>query len=221
VDKIVTFDCYRTLIDFDLEGAVREIAGERIRAIGVDESAFLQDLRAMRFEAVLEGYRPYREILRTTLQHGMLLHGMPYHDDDGDALVEAIPGFQPFPEVPGVLRALKQRYQIAIITNSDDELIAHSVRNIGVDFDHVITAEQARAYKPRPEAFDYAFAVTGRSPQDVIHVAQGWEYDIVPTHRYEGMRRIWVNRYRRRGSAAYMPYEEISDLTGLPALLGA
>jgi 2-haloacid dehalogenase len=221
VDKIVTFDCYRTLIDFDLESAVRAIAGDRIRAIGVDEAAFLQDLRAMRFQAVLEEYRPYREILHTTLRHGMLLHGIPYQEDDGDALVEAIPGFQPFPEVPAALRALKRRYPIAIITNSDDELIAHSVRNIGVEFDHVITAEQARAYKPRPEAFEYAFRVVDRGPENVIHVAQGWEYDIVPTHRYERMRRIWINRYRRRGSDAYRPYEELSDLSGLPALLGA
>jgi 2-haloacid dehalogenase len=221
VDKIVTFDCYRTLIDFDLEGTVRAIAGDRIREIGVDEAAFLQDLRAMRFQAVLEEYRPYREILHTTLRHGMLLHGIPYRDADGDALVEAIARFEPFREVPEVLRALKWRYPIAIITNSDDDLIVHSVRNIGVDFDHVVTAEQARAYKPRPEAFEHAFRVLDRAPENVIHVAQGWEYDIVPTHRYSGMRRIWVNRYGRRGSDAYRPYEEIPDLSVLPALLGA
>ena len=221
MDKIVTFDCYRTLIDFDLEGAVRAIAGDRIREIGVDEAAFLQDLRAMRFQAALQEYRPYREILRTTLRHGMLLHGIPYRDEDGDALVQAVPRFEPFPEVPGVLRALKWRYPIAIITNSDDDLIAHSVRNIGVDFDHVVTAEQARAYKPRAEAFEHAFRVLDSAPENVIHVAQGWEYDIVPTHRYSGMRRIWVNRYGRRGSDAYRPYEEIPDLSVLPALLGA
>ena len=221
MDKIVTFDCYRTLIDFDLEGAVRAIAGDRIREIGVDEAAFLQDLRAMRFQAALQEYRPYREILRTTLRHGMLLHGIPYRDEDGDALVQAVPRFEPFPEVPGVLRALKWRYPVAIITNSDDDLIAHSVRNIGVDFDHVVTAEQARAYKPRAEAFEHAFRVLDSAPENVIHVAQGWEYDIVPTHRYSGMRRIWVNRYGRRGSDAYRPYEEIPDLSVLPALLGA
>jgi 2-haloacid dehalogenase len=221
MEKVVTFDCYRTLIDFDLEGAVRAIAGDRIEKFGVEAEAFLQDLRAMRFEAVLEGYRPYRDILRSTLLHGMLLHGMPYRDEDGDALLAAIPRFQPFPEVPAALRALKRRYPIAIITNSDDDLIVHSVNNIGVEFDHVIPAEQARAYKPRPEAFEHAFRVLNRAPDGVVHVAQGWEYDIVPTHRYTGMRRVWINRYGRRGSDAYRPYDELADLSGLPGLLDA
>jgi 2-haloacid dehalogenase len=220
MDKVVTFDCYRTLIDFDLEGAVRAIAGDRIDQIGVDPDVLMHDLRTMRFQAVLEEYRPYREILRSTLRHGMLLHGLAYRDEDGEALIAAIPRFQPFPEVPDALIRLKNRYQIGIITNSEDDLIAHSVRNIGVDFDYVMTAEQAHAYKPLPEAFEHAFRVLKRAPEDVIHVAQGWEYDIIPTHRYKGMRRIWVNRYRRRGSDAYQPYEEISDLSALPELLG-
>src|SRR5919201_5468202 len=146
--KVVTFDCYRTLIDFDLEGAVRAIAGVRIEEIGVDADVLLHDLRTMRFQAVLEEYRPYRDILRSTLRNGMLLHGIPHHDEDGDALIAAIEGFAPFPEVPEALRRVKARYPIAIITNSDDDLIVHSVKNIGVEFDRVITAEQARAYKP-------------------------------------------------------------------------
>jgi 2-haloacid dehalogenase len=220
MDKVVTFDCYRTLIDFDLEGAVGTIARARIQEIGVDEEVFLHDLRTMRFQAVLEEYRPYRDILRSTLRHGMLLHGIPYREEDGDALLASIPRFGPFPEVPDALRRLKARYRIAMITNSDDDLIVPSVRNIGVDFDHVITAERSRAYKPRLEAFEYAFSVLGCGPGDVVHVAQGWEYDIMPTRRYRGMRRIWVNRYKRRGSDAFQPYEEIPDLSRLPALLG-
>src|ERR671937_1336438 len=105
--KVVTFDCYRTLIDFDLEGAVRAIAGERMEEIGVDADVLLHDLRTMRFQAVLEEYRPYRDILRSTLRHGMLLHGIPYREEDGDALLASIPRFGPFPEVPDALRRLK------------------------------------------------------------------------------------------------------------------
>ena len=217
--EVVTFDCYRTLIDFDLEGATAAILGGRLQAGGVDRPGLMRDFAAMRFHAVLEDYRPYREILRRTLEHALRMHGIPARDGDGDALVESVRRFRPFPEVPDVLRRLKERYRIAIISNSDDDLMADNVAAIGVDFDHVITAQQARAYKPSKEAFAYALRVIGLPPSEIVHVAQGFDYDIIPTHGL-GMRRIWVNRFARRGNEAYMPYEEIHDLSPLPDLLG-
>jgi 2-haloacid dehalogenase len=219
VEKVVTFDCYGTLVDFDLNHVVRASLKERLRIDGVDEAEFLRDFRVMRFQAVLEGYRPYKVILAASLEHAMRLHGMPYRRQDGDALVAAVPTFGPFPEVPAVLARLKEEYQIAIISNTDDDLIRGNVERIGVDFDYIVTAEQARAYKPSREAFAHALRVTGRTPDQVIHVAQGFEYDIIPTYGL-GMRRIWVNRTGRRGSSAFMPYEEIPDMSPLPGLLG-
>lgn len=218
-DRIVTFDCYGTLVDFDLDRVTRDILKDRLRIDGVDEAEFLRDFRVMRFQAVLEPYRPYKQLLRETLEHAMRLHGLPYRTEDGDALVTAVPAFGPFREVPAVLERLKERYRIAIISNTDDDLIRGNVEQIGVDFDFVITAEQARAYKPRREAFEFALRAIGRPADQVIHVAQGFEYDIIPTHG-SGMRRIWINRSGRRGSSAFAPYEELPDMSRLPALLG-
>jgi 2-haloacid dehalogenase len=218
---IVTFDCYRTLIDFDLEGATRGIISDRLASLGVEPDDFMRDFSAMRFQAVVQEYRPYREVVQRSLRAAMLLHGLPYRESDAEELLAAIAGFTPFPEVPEALRRLRVRYKLAIITNSDDDLIGPSVSRLGVDFDHVITAEQSRAYKPLPEAFDYALRAIGCRPDEVAHAAQGWEYDIMPTARYAGMRRVWVNRFGRRGSAAFAPYDEIRDLSELPPLLGA
>jgi 2-haloacid dehalogenase len=219
VGTLVTFDCYGTLIDFDLNRVTRAILGDRLRTDGVDEAEFLRDFRVMRFQAVLESYRPYREVLAASLEHAMRLHGLPHRREDGDALAAAVPTFGPFPEVPAALSRLKEKYQIAIISNTDDDLIRGNVERIGVHFDFVITSEQARAYKPQRRAFEYALRIAGRTPDHVIHVAQGFEYDIIPTYGL-GMRRIWINRSRRRGSSAYMPYEELRDLSPLPGLLG-
>ncbi|GAA1087434.1 HAD-IA family hydrolase [Streptomyces javensis] len=122
--------------------------------------------------------------------------------------------------MPDALRALKSRYEIAIISNTNDDLIARNIERIGVDFDHVITAQQAGAYKPSREAFTYAHKTIGVDPSQVIHAAQGWEYDLIPTRDLGLARRVWINRFGRRGSTAYQPYDELPDLSGLPALLG-
>jgi 2-haloacid dehalogenase len=219
---MVTFDAYATLIDFRLTEATREILADRLPMDGVDTEEFLDDFRVMRFQAVLGPYRSYREVLHSSMEIAMRLHGIPYSTSDGAALVATVPTFGPFPEVPSALRALKAAgYEIAIISNTDDDLISANVAKIGLEFDHVITAEQARAYKPSREAFEYAYQVMAIEPARVTHVAQGWEYDLIPTRDLGLKRRVWVNRYRRAGSCLYQPYDELHDLSPLPALLDA
>lgn len=214
---IATFDCYRTLIDFDLNRLTLPIVRDRLDEVGIDHETFLDNLRVMRFHAVAEGpYRRYQDLVRSTLETTMLLHGARYDAAFGDQLVEEAKSLPVFPEVPDALRALKDKgVQLAIISNSDRDFIPHHVETIGVDFDYVITAEDAGWYKPRQGAFEHLFAVIDRDPSLITHVAQGWEYDIMPAKQY-GVRRVWVNRYGFRGSEFYQPYFEIPDLSPLP-----
>lgn len=219
--SVVTFDCYRTLVDFDLNRVTLPIVRSRLDEVGVDHEVFLDNLRVMRFQGVVQRpYRRYRDILRDTLESCMLLHGVQYRDDDYERLIAAAEKFPAFPEVPDALRRLRERYEIAIITNSDDDLIPYHLDAIGVPFDYVVTAQQAQAYKPRPEAFEKLFSVLPQSREQIIHVAQGWEYDIMPTKAFGIARRVWVNRYGVKGSDFYQPYDEIRDLSELPPLLG-
>ena len=218
VPTYVTFDCYDTLVEFPIDEVTRQTLGPRAERIDVD--AFLADFEALRYRTTTFGpYRPYRDVLRDTLAQAMQEYGLLYRDEDGAALVAAVPTWGPYPDVPPALQRLRTRCKLAIITNSDDDLMAGNVRNIGVPFDHVITAEQARAYKPSPVIFDYALRTLGCAPGDLLHVAQGFEYDIVPAHRL-GWARVWINRYGKAGDPAYGPYHELPDLSGLPDLVG-
>jgi 2-haloacid dehalogenase len=83
----------------------------------------------------------------------------------------------------------------------------------------VSSPRNKRAYKPSPIIFDYALRALGCEVDEILHVAQGFEYDIVPAHAL-GWRRVWINRYGKSGDPAYGPYHELPDLSGLPALLG-
>ena len=124
----------------------------------------------------------------------------------------------PHPEVPEALRRLRERYKLAIFTNSDDELIAPTIASIGVPFDHVITVEQAQHYKPSRQLFEFGYRAMGVASDDTVHVAMGMYWDMKACHDL-GLRGLWVSRRREIGNPDWHPYEEVTDLKGAAALL--
>ena len=214
--KWLTFDAYGTLVDFDISGAIVEALGDRKERIDLEE--FLRVCERDRYEEVLGSYRPYREILRTSLRKSMETFGLEYRDADGDHLIARVPTFGPFPDAPPVLERLRQHFKLVIISNTEDDLIAGNLERLGVPIDVVITAEQAQGYKPSLDVFRYTFDRLGADPSEIVHIAQGFDYDIVPASQL-GLRRIWINRRGRAGDPAYGPYDEVPDLTGVPGLL--
>ncbi len=103
----VTFDCYDTLVEFPIDRVTRQILGPRLAGIDVD--AFLAAFEALRYRTTTFGpYRPYRAVLRDTLAQAMQRFGFPYRDEDGAALVAAVPAFGPFPDVPPALERLRR-----------------------------------------------------------------------------------------------------------------
>jgi 2-haloacid dehalogenase len=215
----MTFDCYDTLVECPISEVSLDIIGARVASI--DRARFIADFDKLRYDTTTHGpYQPYRDVLRGTLRQIMERYGLPYREEDGDALVAAVPTWGPYPEVPPALEKLRAAgIKVAIITNSDDDIMTRNVANIGVPIDRVITAEQARAYKPSPVIFAYTLQELGCEPADILHVAQGFEYDIVPAHGL-GWERVWINRYGKTGDPTYGPYHELPDLSGLPGLVG-
>jgi 2-haloalkanoic acid dehalogenase type II len=121
--------------------------------------------------------------------------GHPWREDEGAALLRSMRSWQPFPDTrPALERARAAGMRLAIVSNTDRDIIAHTVRHIGVEFDDVITAEDAGAYKPADAVFDYALERLDTPPGEILHVAFGFKYDIGPAARH-GMQTAWVNRH--------------------------
>jgi len=218
VPRFVTFDCYDTLVEFPIERVTAEILGSRLDGIDLDE--FFPAFERLRYETTTDGpYQPYRDVISGTLAGIMGRYGIPYRDEDGAALVAAVSTWGPYPDVPPALERLRTRYKLVIISNSDDDIIAGNVARIGVPIDYVITAQQAGAYKPSQATFDYVLRTLGCRKEEILHVAQGFEYDIIPAIRM-GWERAWINRYGKPSDTSYGPYRELPDLSGLPDLLG-
>ena len=89
----------------------------------------------------------------------------------------------------------------------------------GAPFHAVFTAEQARAYKPRFRAFEYMLEKLGCRRDEVLHVSSSLRYDLIPAHDLRIPHKVYVNR-GHEPSVPWYRYHEMSDLSGLPSLLG-
>lgn len=83
-----------------------------------------------------------------------------------------------YPEVPGVLRELKARYQLAVISNFDGRL-RFILEQLGIVqfFASVFVSSEIGADKPDPEIFRRALRFIKLEPSEVLHVGDDLELD--------------------------------------------
>jgi 2-haloacid dehalogenase/putative hydrolase of the HAD superfamily len=128
----------------------------------------------------------------------------------------------PFPEVVETLGKLKAAgFRLAIISNTDDAIIAGNVAQLGGFVDRVITAEQAEAYKPSPEIFRHAWKRLGIGRDDLLHICASPHLDLAAA-RELGFRTIWVDRGTGRTPLSdYRPDETVPTLDKVSGLFAA
>jgi len=211
--EVLTFDCYGTLINWEagLLPALRRILGAHNREI---EDASLLKLYGD-FEQRAEGgnYQTYKEVLASVVrQFGEELKFTPTKEES-HSLAESLPTWKPWPDTVAALRQLKARFRLAILSNIDDDLFAGTRPQLGVDFDEVITAQQAQAYKPSLRIFELALIRINAPAHRVLHVGQSVYHDVVPAQAL-GLATVWVNRPSARpGVGAVKPATATPDLT--------
>ena len=218
-----TFDCYGTLVDW--EGGAGSFLYDlslRARARELVPGRVLRERwEAIQFELIQGEYRRYKDVLAESLQTFCEERGWAYDESDGKALVRAIRSWQPHPDTrPALERARAAGLRLVIVSNTDRDIIEHTLRQLDVPFDDAVTAEDCGAYKPSDTVFAQALERIGEPPEHVLHVAFGFKYDIGPAGR-AGMRTAWVNRHAEPPPADAPFDHEWRDLWGLAELAGA
>jgi 2-haloacid dehalogenase len=210
---VLTFDCYGTLIDWEaglLAGLRPPLAA---RGIDAPDDSLLEAFA--RHEAELEAgpYQRYRDVLRGVLRSMLAHRGSEPSQEEADAFGGSVVDWPAFPDSAAALRRLHERFRLGVITNCDDDLFAASEAKLGVQFDWVVTAQQAKRYKPNPRGFELMFERVGLPPARILHVAQSLYHDHVPAKRL-GLSTVWVDRRSDRpGFGATPPAEATPDLT--------
>jgi 2-haloacid dehalogenase len=212
-DRWATFDCYGTLIDWNAG-----IRGVLERLWGVEQAPrLLERYHELEPEIQAEEYRSYAEVMSLTLEALARETGYGIPEGESGLLAHSLPEWPPFPEVPESLAELRRRgWKLAILSNTDRDLIGESMKRLGVPFDLAVVAEDVRSYKPAHGHWERFYELTTADKNHYVHVAQSHFHDVVPASEL-GLKSVWVNRLGEQGEPA--PTREIEDLEPLPDTL--
>jgi 2-haloacid dehalogenase len=224
--RLITFDCYGTLIDWEtgMLAAMRPLFDQRRHGLSVSDAQLLEAYREAEVELESGPYLAYREVLSRSVQDVGRRLGVTISVEEGRQFAESLTLWEPFPDTVSSLQQLSQRFRLGIISNVDDDLFAVTRKKLGATFDVVVTAQQVNSYKPSFRNFEEMLRRSGLKKEEVLHAGQSLYHDIVPANAL-GLKNVWVNRPSiRPGSGATKPVssrptEEVSSLVELVALL--
>jgi 2-haloacid dehalogenase len=216
----ISFDCYGTLIDW--EAGILPV----LRSVLVNHGQSLADAAILElygeFEAEAESgpYQSYREVLQFVVRSFAKRLQFEATSAEIHSLHESVHAWPAFPDTVAALRELHKRLKLVVISNIDDDLFAETRKHLGVEFDGVITAQQARSYKPSVNNFQIALRRLALSPDRLLHAGQSVYHDVVPA-RSLGISTAWVNRKSARPGIGAVrasdgrPDLEVPDLASL------
>jgi 2-haloacid dehalogenase len=210
--RLITFDCYGTLVDWEsgMLAALRPLFSRNGHTVS--------DLQILELygeiEAELEAgpYLPYRRVLAQAAREIGRRLGIEVSAEEGSAFAESLTCWKPFSDTIRALQSLAKRLRLGIISNIDDDLFAETRKKLApVEFDVVVTAQQMQSYKPTHRNFEEAIRRSGLGKDQVLHAGQSLYHDIAPANAL-GIGNVWVNRPSvRPGSGAAKPGSATPD----------
>ena len=215
--RVLSFDCYGTLIDWELGiwEALQPLLLDNGRG-DIDRGMVLGAFAEA--ESEVEARSPglgYPRIL--ALVHRQLAgrFGLTTTMELDEAFGDSVPAWPAFEDSPAALATLAARYRLVILSNVHRAGFAASRTRLGVDFDAVYTAEDIGSYKPDPRNFEYLVEHVsqdlGAGPEDVLHVAQSLFHDHVPAQA-RGLATAWIDRQRLSDGGNWGATARVEDL---------
>ncbi len=206
--KVLSFDCYGTLIDWEagiwtaLQPLLGKTAGGLAREDALAAFAHHESAQEVETPGLL-----YSELLARVHRQLAAEWGAATTPEEDRAFGGSVGDWPAFPDTPAALAYLQRFYQLVILSNVDRASFARSNPRLGVEFTAILTAEEIGSYKPDPRNFRYLLdrlAVLGHRPGDLLHVAQSLYHDHAPANRC-GLRSAWIDRRQGKSGGATPP----------------
>ena len=215
----VTTDCYGSLIDWE-KGISDAFKREADRdGLTIEERPFLDRFFEIQAQIMSGSYELYAEVLRRAAVQAAEEIDWTIEPSRAQFLPDSVGSWPPFREANAAMDRLKERYQIGIVTNTDDKLLGISRRHLRTELDLVVTAQQVRSYKPDPAHFkECARRIGGK--KGWVHIGSGYETDVAPVLKMN-VPVIWVNRSGEKLDGRKPPTATVKNLREAAKRLGA
>jgi len=217
--KLVTTDCYGTLIDWEkgISDAFKKQADRD--GLTLDMNALLERFFESQAQIMSGSYELYAEVLRRAAVIVAEELDWTIEPSRAQFLPDSVASWPPFRESNAAFDRLADRYDVGIISNIDDKLLGISRRHLRTELDLVVTAQQVRSYKPDNTHFrECARRIGGK--KGWVHIASGYDADIAPCLKMN-VPVIWVNRHGEKLEGRKAPDATVKNLREAAAKLGA
>jgi 2-haloalkanoic acid dehalogenase type II len=194
---VLSFDCYGTLIDWETGIRTALAPWRRRENIQVSDEAFVEAFGKFEWEEEEENPTMlYPEILGRVLKRMAASWGVYATPDDMKAFGRSVGNWPAFQDTPLALAYLKQHFKLVILSNVDRESFSYTNAKLGVEFDHVYTAQDVGSHKPDMENFQYLLSNLedeGFLSSRLLHMAESLYHDHIPAKKL-GLSTCWIHR---------------------------
>lgn len=213
------FDAYGTL--FDVHSAVGK---HRSRlASHSDEISALWRSKQLEYtwlRSLMQSHSDFWQVTGDALDYALAA----YHVDDRDLrddLMHAYLALDAYPEVPGMLKRLKDQGVItAILSNGSPQMLMAAVERAGLSnlLDGIYSVESVGVFKPDPSVYQYALDQLRLLPDQVsFQSSNGWD---AYAASHFGMKVVWINRFNQaQERLPGQPDVILNDLSALPEVV--
>jgi 2-haloacid dehalogenase len=219
--RACVFDAYGTLFDFAAaaKGCLDLLGDDIDRLTGLWRE---KQLQYTWLRAVQDRHKDFWQVTGDALDFALETLGI---EKPGlrERLMTLYLTLDAFPEVPAVLKRLKQAgLQTAILSNGSPKMLDAVVKSanlVGL-IDAVLSVEEVGIYKPHPKVYQLAVDRL-KVPASAIAFQSSNAWDAYAASAF-GMQVVWCNRYaQRRERLPGRPDHEVRSLSELPGLVGA
>jgi 2-haloacid dehalogenase len=219
--KACVFDAYGTLFDFAAAArGCRDVLGadaDKLTVLWRDKQLQYTWLRSLAGR-----YADFWQVTGDALDFALETLGIA-QPGLRDRLMTLYLTLEPFPEVPDVLRRLKQAgLRTAILSNGSPKMLDAIVtgNNLAPLIDAVLSVDEVGVYKTHPKVYQLAVDRLAVKPAEITFQSSN-AWDAYAASAF-GMRVVWCNRYgQRRERLPGSPDCDVRSLAELPALVGA